>query len=186
MEVLDKNGLDYFWDKIKDYINSKISSGININVPVGSIIIWPGENIPTGWHTCDGSLINISEYQQLFDTIGHQYSMVTDNETILSTQFRLPNILGKTVIGKHSLNTDIFGQLGNSGGNRTHTISKEELPNFQYVEPTGTNTGHGTSNQGTPYTYTNDWASIGADQPMDIMNPYIVLNYIIKVKATEV
>ena len=49
----------------------------------------------------------------------------------------------------------------------------------------GTNTGHGTYNQGTPNTYTNDWASIGNDQPMDIMNPYIVMKYIIKVKPTE-
>lgn len=185
MEVLDKDGLDYFWDKIKNYVDSEILTKMNINVPVGTIIIWPGENIPNGWDECNGDLMSINKYNELFNVIGHQYSLPSDDDNTLKSYFRKPNIMGRMVVGK-TINYDEFGYLGNTGGGKTHTITQSELPQFNYIQPTGTNTGHGTSNQGVPNTYTNDWASIGDDQPMDIMNPYIVLKYIIKIEPTEV
>lgn len=84
-------------------------------------------------------------------------------------------IKGKMIIG-YDESDDDFKTLGATGGSKTHTITQSELPQFNYIQPTGTNTGHGTSNQGVPNTYTNDWASIGNNQTMNIMNPYYVAN----------
>ena len=183
MEVLDKDGLDYFWDKIKNYVDSEILAKMNINVPVGTIMLWGSNTVSDdSWHICDGTGLSSTQYPELYSIIGDAYgSSLGSNDDVI---FYLPDLQGRFPIGYKSSDTD-FNMLGKKGGSKTHTMSKSELPQFNYVQPTGTNTGHGTYNQGVPNTYTNDWASIGDDQPMDIMNPYIVINYMIKVKPTE-
>lgn len=66
-------------------------------------------------------------------------------------------------------------QNGTTGGESTHTLTKAELPKFNFVCPVGNNTGHGTTGQVTPYTYTNDWESIGGNQPHNNMPPYLAV-----------
>lgn len=41
-----------------------------IDVYAGAIILWPLNRIPLGWHLCDGSLLNINEYQLLYVLLG--------------------------------------------------------------------------------------------------------------------
>ena len=163
------------------YYNGETLSGINSidTTPIGMIMQYAGTSIPERWMKCEGQTLSRTDYSELFSVIGTTYGSGDG-----STTFNLPNLEGRFPIGYKSSDTD-FNMLGKKGGSKTHTMSKSELPQFNYVQPTGTNTGHGTYNQGVPNTYTNDWASIGADQPMDIMNPYIVMKYIIKVKPTE-
>lgn len=149
-------------------------------LPVGMIMpgAFPSTVVVEDWLKCDGSAVSRTEYSELFNTIGVSYGSGDG-----STTFNLPNIKGKMIIGYDPDDND-FDTMGATGGGKTHTITQSELPQFNYIQPTGTNTGHGTSNQGVPNTYTNDWASIGNNQTMDIMNPYIVLNYYIKAHKT--
>ena len=37
---------------------------------IGEIQIFPGKYAPGGWYFCDGSLLSISEFPQLFQLIG--------------------------------------------------------------------------------------------------------------------
>ena len=157
------------------------SSGIGGDtLPVGMIMpgAFPSTVVVEDWLKCDGSAVSRTEYSELFNTIGVSYGSGDG-----STTFNLPNIKGKMIIGYDPDDND-FDTMGATGGGKTHTITQSELPQFNYIQPTGTNTGHGTSNQGIPNTYTNDWASIGNNQTMNIMNPYIVLNYYIKAHKT--
>lgn len=64
-------------------------------------------------------------------------------------------------------------QNGVTGGEEKHILTKNELPKFNFVCPVGDNTGHGTTAQVTPYTYTNDWATIGGGQAHNNMPPYL-------------
>ena len=155
------------------------SSATNDSLPIGMIMPSASQGSITDWLLCDGSAVSRTEYSELYNAIGTTYGSGDG-----STTFNLPNIAGKMIIGYDANDTD-FDTIGATGGGKTHTITQSELPQFNYIQPTGTNTGHGTSNQGMPNTYTNDWASIGNNQTMNIMNPYIVINYMIKVKPTE-
>lgn len=149
-------------------------------LPVGMIMpgAFPSTMVVEDWLKCDGSAVSRTEYSELFNAIGVSYGNGDG-----STTFNLPNIKGKMIIG-YDPDDDDFDTIGATGGSKQHTITQNELPQFNYVQPTGTNTGHGTSNQGIPNTYTNDWASIGNNQAMNIMNPYIVMNYYIKAHQT--
>lgn len=149
-------------------------------LPVGMIMpgAFPSTMVVEDWLKCDGSAVSRTEYSELFNAIGVSYGSGDG-----STTFNLPNIKGKMIIG-YDPDDDDFDTIGATGGGKTHTITQSELPQFNYIQPTGTNTGHGTSSQGVPNTYTNDWASIGNNQTMNIMNPYIVLNYYIKAHQT--
>ena len=149
-------------------------------LPVGMIMpgAFPSTLVVEDWLKCDGSAVSRTEYSELFNAIGVSYGSGDG-----STTFNLPNIKGKMIIG-YDPDDDDFDTIGATGGGKTHTITQSELPQFNYIQPTGTNTGHGTSSQGVPNTYTNDWASIGNNQTMNIMNPYIVLNYYIKAHKT--
>lgn len=198
MEVLDKDGLDYFWDKVKDYVDSNIQSKININVPVGTIMIWSGETIPHGWAECNGGFISIMAYNELFNVIGYQYSLPEDDEDTLKYSFRLPNITGRMVVGQ-TATFDEFAYLGNTGGSRTHTQTVEEMPSHTHTNTVRAYWGNAGNTSAEYYnistaTGTNwnnrSWmnynSTTGDGNPMDIMNPYIVLKYIIKIEPTEV
>ena len=54
-KFLDGEGLLYFWEKIKAYVNSHAGGGGG--TPSGCILIWSGtaNAIPSGWALCDGN-----------------------------------------------------------------------------------------------------------------------------------
>tara|TARA_Y100000768_G_scaffold387120_1_gene377341 strand:+ start:516 stop:1619 length:1104 start_codon:yes stop_codon:yes gene_type:complete len=66
------------------------------NVATGGIIMWTASTLPDGWLLADGSLVNKSDYAGLFSILGDTYGTAT------STQFYLPNLTDKFVIGKGS------------------------------------------------------------------------------------
>ena len=148
----------------------------------GSITIYAGSTAPTGYLLCDGSAVSRSTYSDLFDIIGTTYGTGDG-----STTFNLPNLKGKVVVGQDSNDTD-FDTLGETGGEKTHTLITEEIPshshdglkNIQYVY-----TGSGTNGAGVALnTGTNDARittyNAGGGQAHNNLQPYIVLNYIIK------
>ena len=147
-------------------------------LPVGMIMPGAMTGDVSGWLICRGQAVSRTEYSELFNAIGTTYGSGDG-----STTFNIPDIASRMIIG-YDPDDDDFDTIGATGGGKTHTITQSELPQFNYIQPTGTNTGHGTSSQGVPNTYTNDWASIGNNQTMNIMNQYIVLNYYIKAHKT--
>lgn len=187
MKVLDKDGLDYFWDKIKNYVDSEILTKMNINVPVGTIMLWGSNTVADdSWHICDGTGLSSTQYPELYSVIGDTYgaSLGSNNDVI----FYLPDLQGRFPIGYKSSDTD-FNMLGKKGGSKTHTQTVYEMPSHNH----GINgySGGGGTNGVQAYDSKNANGTLfyttvtGKGQPMDIMNPYIVMKYIIKVKPTE-
>ena len=165
------------------------SSGSAIDtLPIGSIMSYTSDTAPNGWLNCDGSAVSRTEYSKLFSIIGVTYG--AGNGT---TTFNLPNIKGKVLVGKDGSDSD-FDTLGKTGGEKTHTLTVAEMPSHRHSLNTNINaTGFGTNNSLTRgYGGAMEWKgndsyieTAGSDQPHNNLQPYIVMNYIIKAKQTE-
>ena len=77
-------------------ITSATNSSMPTNIPTGGIILWTQSSIPSGFLLADGSLVNKVTYSALFSALGNTYGTAT------STQFYLPDLKDKFVIGKGS------------------------------------------------------------------------------------
>lgn len=90
-------------------ISASGGSGGTVNATpelAGSIKLWAGTTVPTGWRACDGSAISRSQYSILFSRIGTTYGAGDG-----STTFNLPDFRGKTALG-----TSSSYALGSTGG----------------------------------------------------------------------
>ena len=102
-------------------IISNTNSSVPSTSPTGSIVMWSGASIIDGWLLADGSLKNKTTYPDLFAVLGDTYGTQT------STQFYLPNLADKFVIGKGST----YSTLGGTGGNTSITPSgSNSAPSF--------------------------------------------------------
>lgn len=90
--------------------------------PVGVSVPFAGAAAPTGWLLCDGSAVSRSTYSALFAVVGTTYGAGDG-----STTFNLPNIQGRTVVGRNS-GGGTFGTLGGTTGAETHTLTQAEMP----------------------------------------------------------
>ena len=180
--------------------------------PIGSIQMWPSDTLPTGYHLCDGSSLNISDYPELYKVLGTTYGGS-------GTSFKLPNIQGSFVAGKgandyntlgatggankvalgisempkHNHNTSSSvsnGEITISGGNHNHTYTSPVEDDTKVGTYDGNNvrdyssknTG-GSGEHNHKFTlYARGGDSNGSTVPHENRPPYIVLNYIIKVK----
>ena len=134
----------------------KMNAGIT-----GEIKMFAGANAPTGWLICDGSMVQKSDYEELFAVIGHTYTdtsaessngnQVTDNDVTSNTcRFRLPNLQGRIPVGagaglqsnavagsNNKLTTSALSSrtLGYYGAAETHTLTSAEsgLPEHKHA-----------------------------------------------------
>ena len=160
-----------------------IGQGGGDTLPIGAILPFSGDVIPNGWLLCDGSVIEQEDYPELFEVLAGNYGIISREE------IRLPDLRGKVTIGKDSTDTD-FDTLGNTGGEKTHNLTIDEMPSHNhevYLDNQGTGGKWGplgTVQQTTEvYTTTNN---VGNNQPHNNLQPYIVTNFIIKAKMTIV
>lgn len=110
-------------------------------MPVGSIIQTARVTAPTGWLMCEGQDVSRETYARLYQAIGLVYGSGDG-----STTFTLPNLKGRTPVGKDFAQTE-FDTLGETGGTKTHTLTTAELPSHTHANSlTGTtsfaSTGH--------------------------------------------
>ena len=61
---------------------------MDVDVLVGTIQLFPYNFMPSGWLTCEGQVLNITQYQALFALIGATYG--GDGRST----FALPNLKG--------------------------------------------------------------------------------------------
>lgn len=168
-------------------------------LPIGGIIAFASDTIPNGWLLCDGSVVSRATYSELFNAIGLNY--VEDGvEWLDEERFPLPNVKGKTVVGKDSTDTD-FNTLGKTAGEKTHTLTVDEMPSHTHdVAIAVNNTVAGGAryyfnSAGTtsaPITDKAAWSNsltakaAGGGQAHNNLQPSLTLNYIIKAKNTVV
>ena len=147
--------------------------------PVGSIIMYAGTSAPEGWLFCNGGTITNTDYPGLCTVLGSTYGP-TDGTT-----YYLPNLQGNVAVGYD----DGVNTLGATGGEATHQLDITEIPSHShsYTAPNMVGVaqvGGGAFAVLNSIAYTGvtggDPTNAYATKPHNNMQPYIVLNYIIK------
>ena len=170
-------------------------------VPAGTVIQSARVSAPAGYLLCEGQAVSRSTYSALFDAIGTTYGIGDGSST-----FNVPNLQGKVPVGK---NSGTFSTLGATGGSETHTLDATQIPSHNHTGTTESSGAHthtynksfnqGVSAAGGPnwgiwagdqanttssngaHTHTFTTSSVGGGQAHNNLQPYIVLNYMIKI-----
>jgi len=174
---------------LNNFNNSKFISNTlvfrrNRLCPAGTVESFAGLVAPSGWLLCDGSIISRTQYPVLFEAIG-----TTHGAGDGVTTFRLPDMRSRvSVAAGPGVGLSNRG-VGEVGGAETHTLSIAEMPahTHPYVDTyrTGNQNNDNAFNTETSAneTTTNEnktTGSTGGGLPHNNMQPFIVLNHIIK------
>lgn len=172
-------------NRLQQLIKQDIQGAVSGDtLPVGAIMPFGSDTIPENWLLCNGQAVSRTDYQELFNTIGITYGSGDG-----FTTFNLPNLQGKIPVGKDENDTD-FDTLGNTGGEKEHTLTINEMPSHKHKIKYQTSiggffetvtAGSSRSNVGESTLGINE---TGGNQPHNILQPYIVQNYIIKAKQS--
>ena len=203
---LSANNLNTMQNNIEDSIDTKqdtLVSGTNIktinnnsilgsgnimvggSTPTGSVMMFGGATAPDGYLLCDGTAVSRTTYSDLYDAIGTTYGSGDG-----STTFNLPNLKGKVPVGYDSSDSS-FDSLGETGGEKTHTLTVNEMPSHTHPLKTSYTSGSNTDNDKVmSASGSSGWnnnahgeysiENAGGGQAHNNLQPYIVMNYIIK------
>ena len=174
-------------------------------LPAGSIMAWGTNTPPANWLLADGSAVSRTVYSSLFAVIGTTYGAGDG-----STTFALPDLRGRVPVGK---NGATFGTLGATGGAETVALDGNNLPahTHTFSATTSSNGDHAhqaayaggsggsagyyggtifnnygawtTTNGAHTHTVSGTTSSAGSSTAHNNLQPYTVLNYIIKASA---
>lgn len=179
-------------------VMGKFSGNSNTSdTPSGAILQFAGSSAPANWLLCNGALVSRTTYANLFTAIGTTYGAGDG-----STTFKLPDLRGRVPIGAGQGSGLTNRTLASSSGAETHTLSTSEIPSHShngkvYVGASGSispvtdnignhiwheNSGH-TSSSSTSFDLTGVMRSYntGGGGSHNNMQPYLVVNHIIKV-----
>jgi microcystin-dependent protein len=146
--------------------------------PVGSVTAYALATPPAGWLLCDGTVHDISSYPALGAGLGSTYG---GNGT---TTFAVPNLKGRMPVGLDSSQTE-FDTRGETGGAKTHTLTATEMPSHDHSIPARYGAADWTSGQVQSTDFagslvTSNTGPTGGGQAHNNLQPYIVMNYIIR------
>ena len=175
--------------------------GSVLDMPLGTVLPIATESVPEGWMLCDGREIAIEEYQGLYDLIGTTYgagdSAFWAQVFFPATTFNIPDLRGRTIIGANDMGgeqSDVLtihqASAGDVGGEEMHKLTEEEMPSHSHDLPKQESSsccGNGfyyrtnVNYAVEPYAVTE----AGGDQPHNNMQPYMALNYMMKVQVAD-
>lgn len=172
-----------------------------IAMPVGTIQMFAATSAPTNWMICNGQAISRTTYSALYSLIGTTYGTGDG-----STTFNLPNFQGKGPMGYMPGNTK-FDTMGETGGEETHTQTQAELATHTHTQNAHGHSANPLDGNTSPYgggvaggfyfgatsvshpgyqavtvnstTATNN--NTGSSTPMNVLDPYLTVQFIIKV-----
>lgn len=186
--------------------SAKIASGVlPAAVPTGSVTAYAGATAPSGWVLCDGAAYGRTDgtYSALYAVVGTTYG--AGNGT---TTFNVPDLRTRVPVGYSATDTDTdpsaginnaLNTLGKAGGSKTHTLLTAEMPLHTHVfnhehtvaeRAVNVSTGTGATAlaasggyaalSGTTAQDPTSTSSRGNDNAHNNLQPYLVMNYIIK------
>lgn len=179
-------------------------------LPVGTVIMSAsvlGVDSSPGWLYCDGSLVQIDDYPDLYQVIGNFYGGSFEDGT-----FALPDMRGRVPMGVGwGIGLDGDYILGQMFGSESHTLTITEMPSHNHTiadpghvhtiinrsgVPTNRHSGvaganpsnaentAGTTNSSTANTTTSSATGItvnstGGGQAFGLLQPSFVLHFVI-------
>jgi microcystin-dependent protein len=93
---------------------------------LGEIRLFGFPRIPTGWHSCDGSLLAIAEYDALFTLLGTTYG----GDGV--TSFGLPDLRGQVPLHQGQGQGLSARPLGQAGGSESVTLNVQQMPQHNH------------------------------------------------------
>jgi microcystin-dependent protein len=191
--------------------STTVANALAALVPAGTVIQSARVSAPAGYLLCEGQAVSRSTYSALFDAIGTTYGVGDGSSTfnIPNLQGKVPvgknsgtfSTLGATGGAEtHTLDaTQIpshnhtFSATTNTTGNHNHSIgfSDSTIPGWSFISNNGAYDpvpftsqygGWGTNYSGNhSHTVSGTTSSVGDGQAHNNLQPYIVLNYMIKI-----
>jgi microcystin-dependent protein len=104
--------------------------------PTGAVIAFAGSSAPSGWLLCFGQTVSRTTYATLFSIISTTYN--TGGEA--GTDFRLPDLRGRTVAGIDNMGgtdagrLDIANSSGTVVGTQYVTLTSAEMPSHTHTQ----------------------------------------------------
>ena len=157
---------------------------------VGEVQMFAGMYAPTGWASCDGQILSISEYPTLFNVIGTTYGGNGQ------TTFALPDLRGRVVIHAGTAGGPQYA-VGQKGGNASVTLTTANLPPHSHavrgsaISGTQASPINGLPAAGQSYAASTTAtmaadavASSGSGLPLSVQQPYVGVSYIISLNGT--
>jgi len=96
-----------------------------ILLPVGTIIIWTSDAIPSGFLLCDGSSYSTTTYANLFALIHYNYGSS-------GSKFNVPNFTTNSAMPYYDTNISI--SYGGAGGSNNIDLTSNNLPQHTHAQ----------------------------------------------------
>lgn len=163
------------------------------NHDLAMIVLYASNTPPTGWLICNGAAVSRTTFSALFGVIGTSFG-VGDG----STTFNVPNLKGRIPVGRDAAQAE-FDVLGETGGEKAHVLTTAEMPSHTHTQNAHVHNtiggfGVGPTDLGRwrvelnspSLPWGNDSAATatnqntGGDGAHNNLQPYVVLNYIIR------
>jgi microcystin-dependent protein len=162
---------------------------------VGEIMLMAGDFAPVGWALCNGQLLQISDYNNLFTVIGTTYG--GDGQQT----FAVPDLRGSVPIHKGSGAGLTNRAVGQKSGEEAILLTPDQLSQHSHAAigeagngssavPTGLNPARDAAGAlhygiGADATMAADALAMqGSSQPHNNMQPYLVVNFCISLFGT--
>lgn len=145
----------------------------------GSVTMYAGTGLPTGWLRCNGAAVSRTTYAALFTAIGTTYGAGDG-----STTFNLPDLNGRAPFGAGAGTGLTARTLGAKGGEETHVLTIAEMPAHGHqFRRNGSGAGSG------PEPIVEDhWdgglvntSTTGGGGAHNTMPPFLAINFLIKI-----
>lgn len=166
---------DLEWDEITAMVDRAKDELMEV-LMVGTILPFAG-SIPPGFLLCDGAAVSREIYSLLFEEIGIVYGPGDG-----STTFNLPDLQGRGIAGQDAGQAE-FADLGQSGGEKAHTLTTDEIPAHSHSETTAMATLINGGIEAPAPAALPGWGntgSTGGGGSHNNLQPYLVLQFGIK------
>lgn len=152
--------------------------------PIGTVVDFGGSSDPnTSWLICDGRLLDIANYPTLSGFIGYSFS---GGVSPGAGKFAIPDFRGRVAVGVDGSAGRLTASdaLGNNGGEEKHSLTASEMPSHAHTLVYNSTV---VINAGSQFTVPMAAApgftgSAGGDVPHNNMQPYLVVNKLIRVR----